>query len=66
MRLLFNQISTLSILGTNYKIGYYLLILFNFIIGFLEALSIAALIPLIGILLNVEDYKFFFGLENFF
>ena len=53
MRLLFNQISTLSILGTNYKIGYYLLILFNFIIGFLKALSIAALIPLIGMLLNV-------------
>ncbi len=66
MRLLINQIRTISILGENYKIGYYLLILFNFIIGFLEALSIAAIIPLIGMLLNTDNYKLFFGLENIF
>ena len=66
MRLLFNQISTISILGANYKIGYYLLISFNFFIGFLEALSIAAIIPLIGMLLNIDNYRLFFGLENIF
>ena len=34
MKLLTGQIRTLSILGQNYKNGYFLLILFNFIISF--------------------------------
>ena len=66
MKLLTGQITTLTILGKNFRNGYFLLILFNFIIGFLEALSIAAIIPLVGMLLNVKNYELFFGFNKIF
>ena len=66
MKILTDQIKILGYLGNNYKYGYYLLILSNFFIGFLEALSVAAIVPLIGILLHTSDNYFFFNFENIF
>ena len=66
VKILTDQIKILSILGPRFKFGYYALVIFNFIIGFLEALSIASIIPLIGMLLQNGKKNFYFNFEKIF